>query len=145
MNASLSLTSMIDFLVVCVVFLLITFNASASTTSSHIHTPPAVNFSDLIDAPIVTVDNGRVLLDGAAAGSVRAVEESHRVQAIPELVEGLKRKRELAKSLRADRALPEAVLVHVDEDTSALVIKSLFVSMTSAGFPQISFVVQKAR
>ena len=56
MNAGLSLTSMIDFLVVTVVFLLMTFSASGETpVAKGLNLPKAENTLDMIDAPIVAV------------------------------------------------------------------------------------------
>ncbi len=54
LNAGLSLTSMIDFLVVTVVFLLMTFSASGETpVAKGVNLPKAENTLDMIDAPIV--------------------------------------------------------------------------------------------
>src|ERR1700684_1624236 len=74
-NASLSLTSMIDFLVVTVVFLLMTFSASGETPiAKGLHMPKAENALDMIDAPIVAVVGSQILVDGSPAGNTRAVE-----------------------------------------------------------------------
>jgi len=55
-NAALSLTSMIDFLVVTVVFLLMTFSASGETPIAQgLTLPKAENTLDMIDAPMVAV------------------------------------------------------------------------------------------
>ena len=56
LNAGLSLTSMIDFLVVTVVFLLMTFSASGETPiAKGLNLPKAENTLDMIDAPIVAI------------------------------------------------------------------------------------------
>src|SRR6478672_6886201 len=68
-NASLSLTSMIDFLVVTVVFLLMTFSASGETPQNKaVRLPQAENTLDMIDAPIVAITGSAILVDGNAAG-----------------------------------------------------------------------------
>src|SRR5262245_6042702 len=68
-NASLSLTSMIDFLVVTVVFLLITFSASGETPSAKgVKLPDAENTLDMIDAPMVAISDKIILVDGNPAG-----------------------------------------------------------------------------
>src|SRR5260370_26800268 len=75
-NASLSLTSMIDFLVVTVVFLLMTFSASGETpVTQGVHLPKAENTLDMIDSPIVAVTGNFVLVDGAPAGNTRPIED----------------------------------------------------------------------
>ena len=61
-SANLSLTSMIDFLVVTVVFLLITFSASGETpVSKGIKLPDAENTLDMIDAPMVGITGSLIL------------------------------------------------------------------------------------
>src|SRR5436305_1794612 len=72
-NAALSLTSMIDFLVVTVVFLLMTFSASAETPAPRgVNMPKAENTLDMIDAPLVAITGSQILVDGTAAGNTRA-------------------------------------------------------------------------
>ena len=51
-NANLSLTSMIDFLVVTVVFLLMSFSASGETPiAPGLTLPKAANYEDMLNAP----------------------------------------------------------------------------------------------
>ena len=67
-NAALSLTSTIDFLIVIVVFLLMTFSASGETPiNKNIHLPKAENTLDMVDAPVVAVTGSQILVDGNAA------------------------------------------------------------------------------
>ena len=111
-NANLSLTSMIDFLVVTVVFLLMTFSASGETPMAKgIELPKAENTMDMIDAPIVAVNGQRMLADGAAAGNTRAIEDSKRMQRIDELFNILKNKRELWKQLHPGKDFPGVVVL----------------------------------
>src|SRR4051794_4113057 len=68
--AGLSLTSMIDFLVVTVVFLLMTFSASGETpVNKNVRLPQAENTLDMIDAPIVAITGTAILVDGNALGN----------------------------------------------------------------------------
>src|SRR6476660_2004055 len=90
-NASLSLTSMIDFLVVTVVFLLMTFSASGETPiAKGVNLPKAENTMDMIDAPMVAVAGSQILVDGSPAGNTRTIEDSKRLQRIDELFNILK-------------------------------------------------------
>src|SRR3954471_5188431 len=85
-SAPLNLTSMIDFLVVMVVFLLMTFSASGEIPlDKNVKLPKAENTIDMVDAPMVAVNGSQILLDGTAAGSTRAVEEAGRMQRIAEV------------------------------------------------------------
>src|ERR1700733_3504824 len=68
-NAALSLTSMIDFLVVTVVFLLMTFSASGETpVAKGLNLPKAENALDMMDAPMAAIVGSQVLDDCSPAG-----------------------------------------------------------------------------
>jgi biopolymer transport protein ExbD len=141
-NANLSLTSMIDFLVVTVVFLLMTFSASGETPiAKGVTLPKAENTIDMIDAPMVGINGSQVLVDGAAAGNTRAIEDSKRMQRIDELFNILKSKREIWKQLHPGKDFPGVVVLQVDQDVQAVVVKSVFQTAAFAGFPNVSFMV----
>jgi biopolymer transport protein ExbD len=143
-NSSLSLTSMIDFLVVTVVFLLITFSTSGEPCiSKGMKVPPAENALDMIDAPMVAIAGSAILLDGSPAGNTRAIEEDKRLQRIDELFNALKARREVWKQLHPGKPLPGAVLLEIDQDVPAVVVKSVFQTCAFAGYPNVSFVVGK--
>ena len=141
-NANLSLTSMIDFLVVTVVFLLMTFSASGQTPMAKgIELPKAENTMDMIDAPIVAINQGTVLADGASAGSTLPIEESKRMQRIDELFNLLKAKRELWKQTHPNKDFPGVVMLQIDQNIKAVIVKSVFQTAAFAGFPNVSFMV----
>jgi biopolymer transport protein ExbD len=139
-NASLSLTSMIDFLVVTVVFLLITFSASGETpTAKGVKLPDAENTLDMIDAPMVAISGSLILVDGTPAGNTRAIEDSKRLQRIDELFNILKAKREVWKQLHPGKEFPGVVVLQIDQDVQAIVVKSVFQTAAFSGFPNVSF------
>jgi biopolymer transport protein ExbD len=141
-GASLSLTSMIDFLVVTVVFLLMTFSASGETTvAKGVVLPKAENTLDMIDAPMVGIAGSQILVDGNLAGNTRAIEDSKRLQRIDELFNVLKGKRELWKQLHPGKEFPGVVVLQVDQDVPAIVVKSVFQTAAFAGYPNVSFMV----
>jgi biopolymer transport protein ExbD len=141
-NANLSLTSMIDFLVVTVVFLLMTFSASGETPlNKNVNLPKAENTIDMIDAPMVAITGSQVLVDGSAAGNTRAIEDAKRLQRIDELFNILKNKREIWKQLHPGKDFPGVVVLQVDQDVQAVVVKSVFQTAAFAGFPNVSFMV----
>lgn len=141
-NASLSLTSMIDFLVVTVVFLLITFSASGETTiPKGVKLPDAEHTLDMIDAPMVAVAQSIILVDGNAAGNTRAIEDSNRLQRIDELFNILKAKREVWKQARPGKEFPGVVILQIDQEVKAIVVKSVFQTAAFAGYPNVSFMV----
>src|SRR5579872_4563915 len=141
-NAGLSLTSMIDFLVVTVVFLLMTFSASGETpVAKGLNLPKAENALDMLDAPIVAVVGSQILVDGSPAGNTRAVEESDRMQRIDELFNILKAKRELWKQTHPNKDFPGVVMLQIDQNIKAVIVKSVFQTAAFAGFPNVSFMV----
>jgi biopolymer transport protein ExbD len=143
-NAGLNLVSFIDFLVVTVIFLLMSFSASGEiAVDRNVKLPKAENVEDVIDAPMVAVNGNQILVDGALAGSTRAVVELGRMQKIDELFNILKNKRELWKSVQPGKPFPGVVILQVDGEVPALVVKSVFQTAAFAGYPNVSFMVGK--
>ncbi len=143
-NAGLNLVSFIDFLVVTVIFLLMSFSASGEiAVDKNVKLPKAENVEDVIDAPMVAVNGNQILVDGALAGSTRAIEELGRMQKIDELFTILKNKRELWKQVQPGKPFPGVCILQVDQDVSALVVKSVFQTAAFAGYPNVSFMVGK--
>jgi biopolymer transport protein ExbD len=140
-SASLSLTSMIDFLVVLVVFLLMTFSASAQGTSAA-DVPYATQVSALTDAPIVAVVHGQVILDGVVLGNTHEIEDAHELRQHDALREALKAKRATWKQVYPGREPPGVVVLQIEQDAPARVVKSMFLTATRAGFPNVSFMVR---
>jgi len=141
-NANLSLTSMIDFLVVTVVFLLMTFSASGETPpNKSVRLPDAQNTLDMIDAPMVAITGSAVLVNGVQAGNTRAIEDSKRLQRIDELFNVLKGFRENWKTLHPGKDFPGVVVLQIDQDVPAVVVKSVFQTSAFAGYPNVSFMV----
>ena len=127
-NAGLSLTSMIDFLVVTVVFLLMTFSASGETpVSKGVNLPKAENTLDMVD--------------GAPAGNTRAIEDAKRMQRVDDLFNILKSKRELWKTTHPKGEFPAVVVLQIDQAVQAVVVKSVFQTAAFAGYPNVSFMV----
>ncbi len=143
-NANLSLTSMIDFLIVVVVFLLMTFSASGETPPNKgLVLPQAENTLDMIDAPMVAINGSQILVDGAAAGNTHAIEDNKRLARIDELFNILKGKREVWKQLHPGKDFPGVVVLQVDQDVTAVVVKSTFQTSAFAGYPNVSFMVNQ--
>jgi biopolymer transport protein ExbD len=143
---SLSMTSMIDVLVVLTVFLLLTFQSSAQCgfVRELSQLPPATNVQDLVDAPTVQVAaHGAVLLDGAVVSSASELAATNgRVARLEGLFVALRQKHELAKLLRPDAEPPAHVILAIDGDVPAAVVKSVVMTAARSGYPAIDFMVQ---
>ncbi len=141
-NAGLNLTSFIDFLIVVVVFLLMSFSASGEIpVDRNTKLPSAENTLDMVDAPMVAITGTQILVDGVNAGSTRAIEEAGRLMKVEELHNVLKNKRELWKQLNPGKSFPGVVVMQVDKRVPALVVKSVFQTAAFAGYPNVSFQV----
>jgi hypothetical protein len=145
--AGLALTSMIDILVVVVVFLLLNFSASGECCiRKPVFVPSACNVDELLDAPLIGVDGmGAILIDGSPVGTTHAILEDNRVERLDDLFNVLAAKRELWRALYPDRTPPGLVIIEMDRDTPAVVLKSIVATSARAGFPQTSFMVNALR
>ncbi len=143
-NANLNLTAYIDFLLVTVIFLLTTFNASGQmSVDESIKLPHAENAEDVVDAPMVAVNGVSVFVDGDPVDSTRAIEDMGKMAKLDKLFVLLKNRRENWKTLQPDKPFPGVVILQIDENVPAIVVKSVFQTAAYAGYPNVSFMVQK--
>ena len=141
-NANLNLTAYIDFLLVTVIFLLTTFNASGQiSVDESIKLPFAENAEDVIDAPMVAVNGVSVYVDGDPVDSTRAIEDMGKMAKLDKLFVLLKNRRENWKTLQPDKPFPGVVILQIDENVPAIVVKSVFQTAAFAGYPNVSFMV----
>jgi biopolymer transport protein ExbD len=113
------------------------------SVDKNVKLPKAENAEDIIDAPMVAVNGNQILVDGALAGSTRAIEELGRMQKIEELFNMLKAKKELWKQVQPNKPFPGVVVLQVDQNVPAIVVKSVFQTAAFAGYPNVSFMVGK--
>ena len=141
-NASLNLTSFIDFLVVVVVFLLMSFSATGGCPEDkNTRLPLAEHTIDMVDAPIIAISGTTIMLDGVPSGSTRPIEDSGRLLRVDELHAALRNKRDLWKQLNPKADFPGTCVMSVDSRVPALVVKSVFQTAALAGYPNVSFMV----
>ena len=141
-SAALNLVSFIDFLVVTVIFLLMSFSASGEAKAGGMTIPSAVNAEVMVDAPMVTVHHGQILVDGVQGGSTRTVEELGRIEKIEPLFQMLRAKRELWLQIQPGKPFPGVCVLAIDQETPAVVVKSVFQTAAFAGYPGVSFLVK---
>jgi len=138
-------TSLIDVLLVMVVFLLTTFHAPDDCGCLRpVRVPIAENACDILDTPVVTVTSGQVLVDGAPAGEVRTIEQSARIQRVDALFHVLTAKRLLWMQTHPREPFAGTVLLQLDEHLTALVVKSVFHTSALSGYPNVSFMVRSS-
>jgi hypothetical protein len=105
--------------------------------------PPEPVDARSLDVPIVVVSGGRVLLDGTEVGATRAIAESGRITRIDGLFEALVRLRTERPQI-APGSPHRSVILALDPDTPAIVVKSVFQTATFAGYSDVSFLLRDA-
>ena len=145
--AGLSMTSMIDVLVVMTVFLLLTFSANDNCVRRDLSSLPlVVNVSEMVDAPIVDVRADSVVLNGilvTTPGELSSFSINGHVARLDGLFNALKQKHELAKQLQPGRDPPTHVILAIDGDVPASVVKSVVMTAARSGYLSIDFMVNK--
>lgn len=142
--ANVSMTSMIDVLVVLTVFLLVTFEASPSCgcIEKPIHVPVCETTADLIDAPLVDVSaSGEVIVNGISVAT--SAEIGPGVARLDGLFNQLKAIRERAKQVRPGEEPPNHVVLAIDSDVPAGLVKSVVSTAAHSGYSQVDFMVMK--
>ena len=143
-NTEIPLIPFIDFLLCIVLFLLASFSATGELPiDKNVKLPSAENVIDMTEAPMVAITGTQILVDGTPAGSTRVIEEANRMQRVEELFNILKNKRELWKQVSPNKPFPGVCILQVDQNVSALVVKSVFQTAAFAGYPNVSFMVGK--
>jgi biopolymer transport protein ExbD len=142
-TASINMASFLDVMIVTVLFLLNSFSASADCPERAGKIPAAVNVDPMFEAPMVSVGRGQILVDGLAVGSTRAIVESGRLARLDDLGRLLEQKKALWKTVQPQKPFPGAVVLQIEQDVPAVVVKSVFQTAVSAGYPSVSFMVQK--
>lgn len=151
MSQSLNLTSMIDFLMVTVIFLLSTFSASGEqSVPKEVKLPNAKNVQELLAAPMVGVAGKDVYVDSKPAGTiVEALDSMEQGKTaypakLADLETKLKYMKETWKSTHpSDAPFPGMVVLQLDENLPAFVVKSVFYTCALSGYNNISFLVNK--
>ena len=143
LNHEVPLIPFIDFLLCIVLFLLASFSASGELpVDKNVTLPSADNVDDMTDAPMVAITGQMILVDGIPAGTTRIVKEANRMQKLDELFNMLKSKRELYKQINPMKDFPGVVVLQVDRQVEAVIVKSVFQTAALAGYPNVSFMVK---
>jgi len=148
-QVTLSMTSMIDVFVVLTVFLLLSFTTRdecGCIQRDLSQLPAAGEVQELLDAPTIHVGGQAMLVDGvpvATAAELGAFGE--RVGRLDGLFNVLKQKREVAKVLSPNRPQNTHVILAIDGDVSAGVVKSIVMTAAFSGYPSVDFMVHAVR
>lgn len=127
---SLSMTSMIDVLVVLTVFLLITFEASPECHATGRKLPVSENAElFVIDAPSIDVRASAMFLDGTTVSS------------FADLGTKLRARRDTWKALHPGKTMPPNIALAIDADVPSGTVKAVVKTAAECGYASIDFIV----
>jgi biopolymer transport protein ExbD len=142
-DQSIPLVPFIDFLIVLVVFLLMSFSASGELVAQQasITLPTAHHATPLEIAPIISIDDRAVTLDGVRVADAATLAANAEVSRIEQLIQNLNTVKQNWNVLHPGQDFPGMVIIQCDLNVDFRVIKKVMFSISQAGFPNISFAV----
>jgi biopolymer transport protein ExbD len=160
MNAEIPLVPFIDFLIVLVVFLLISFSASGELLAQkpNLTMPKAGNVVNLEVAPVVAIDNivvtleiapviaidsVVVTLDGRRMADTATLASSPKVERIEQMIQDLETLKRNWSILHPQEPFPGQVVLQADVETDFRVVKKIMFSAAQAGYANVSFAVNR--
>jgi biopolymer transport protein ExbD len=144
-DVSISLVPFIDFLIVLVVFLLMSFSASGELLASqpNLRMPDAVNADMLEPQPVIAINPQVVTLDGRRMADTQSLAAGPQLERIEALVQDLETQKRNWSVLHPQTPFPGAIILQADQSIDFRVIKKVMFSAAQAGYANISFAVNK--
>lgn len=141
-NADLNLTSMIDYLVITVVFLLSQFGTQQQVQSAAGLEVPTVAHADALrSAPIVSISENAILLDGQRITTPREIQGT--TDRIDRLYERLEQAKRNFPVLHPNQQFEGDIIFQIDRRVSWEVIKTVARTCASIGYVRLNFAVTK--
>jgi len=144
-NTEIPLIPFIDFLIVLVVFLLISFSASGELLAQrpNLTMPKASNVVMLEIAPVIAVDPIVVTLDGRRMADTATLAADPKVERIEQMIQDLETLKRNWSILHPQEPFPGQVILQADVSIDFRVIKKLMFSASQAGYANVSFAVNR--
>lgn len=144
-DTPIALIPFIDFLIVLVVFLLLSFSATGELLAQqpNLKMPSAAETTILEVAPIIAINPFVVTLDGRRIADTQTLAQSAEVERIETLVQQLEQLKRNWDVLHPNDEFPGTVIVQADEKIDFRVIKKVMFSTAQAGYANVSFAVNK--
>jgi biopolymer transport protein ExbD len=135
----------IDFLIVLVIFLLMSFSASGELVAQQptITMPDANNTQQIEISPIIAVDERVITLDGTRVADTQTQGQSAQVDRIEPLISGLEAEKRKWETIHPSEPLAGQVIVQADRNIDFRVVKKVMFSAASAGYGNVSFAVNQ--
>ena len=142
-NAGLNLVSFIDFLMVTVIFLLMSFSASGEllAQSNTITLPTAEHTVALESAPVIAIDARVVTLDHRQVADTPTLAQTAQIDRIEPLISGLEQHLANWRVLHPNDESPRMVILQADHAIDFRVVKKVMFSCGQAGYANVSFAV----
>ncbi|HET6336803.1 MAG TPA: biopolymer transporter ExbD [Polyangiales bacterium] len=144
-DVSIPLIPFIDFLIVLVVFLLISFSASGELLAqkANLKMPKASNVVDIDISPVIAVDPVVITLDGRRMADTATLAADPKVERIEQLIQDLETLKRNWSILHPQEPFPGQVILQADVSIDYRVIKKLMFSTAQAGYANVSFAVNR--
>lgn len=141
-TADLNLTSMIDFLVITVVFLLSQFGSQQQVQSgAGMEIPETHNADTLASAPIISISDQAILMDGQRITTPREIAgSSDRIDRLFERLEQAKREYPV---LHPGSQFEGDVVFQIDRHVHWDIVKTIARTCAAAGYVRLNFAVTK--
>ena len=135
----------IDFLIVLVIFLLMSFSASGELIAQQptITMPDANNTQQIEISPIIAVDERVITLDGTRVADTQTQGQSAQVDRIEPLIQGLEAEKRKWETIHPSEPFAGQVIVQADRNIDFRVVKKVMFSAASAGYGNVSFAVNQ--
>ena len=145
-NTEIPLIPFIDFLIVLVVFLLISFSASGELLAQkpNLTMPKAANVVNVETAPVIAVDPIVVTLDGRRMADTATLAADPKVERMEQLIQDLETMKRNWSILHPQEPFPGQVIMQADVSIDYRVIKKLMFSTAQAGYANVSFAVNRS-
>ena len=136
----------IDFLIVLVIFLLMSFSASGELVAQQptITMPQAKNTEQIEVSPIIAVDERVITLDGTRVADTQTQGQSAQVDRIEPLIQGLETEKRKWETIHPSEPFAGQVIVQADRNIDIRVVKKVMFSAAAAGYGNVSFAVNQA-
>lgn len=144
-NTDIPLIPFIDFLIVLVVFLLISFSASGELLAQkpNLTMPKAGNVVNIEIAPIIAIDPIVVTLDGRRMADTATLAADPKVERIEQMIQDLETLKRNWSILHPQEPFPGQVVLQADVSIDFRVIKKIMFSASQAGYANVSFAVNR--
>jgi biopolymer transport protein ExbD len=144
-DVSIPLVPFIDFLIVLVVFLLMSFSASGELLAqkANLKMPKASNVVDIEMSPVIAVDPVVITLDGRRMADTATLASDPKVERIEQLIQDLETLKRNWSILHPQEPFPGQVIMQADVSIDYRVIKKLMFSAAQAGYANVSFAVNR--